>query len=93
MSVIDVLANTVQTMTTIEENTDALIKAIEILTTEHNKLSENAKCLEEAYMITHACLDVLTTKVLEYIKAERKLILEYKKSCRANVMDILEDYE
>lgn len=93
MSVIDVLANTVQTMTTIEENTDYLLKNIKSIIDKHNEYSKNAKNVQEAYAVSHACFETLVENILEYVKAEKTNIHEYKKSCRANVMAILEDYE
>lgn len=93
MSVIDVLTNTVLTMNTIEENTDALIQNIETVIDKHIEFSNDAKDVQEAYTATRACFDALIENVLEYIKAERNLIHENKKTCRAKLIAMLEASE
>ncbi len=93
MSVIDVLTNTVLTMNTIEENTDALIQNIETVIDKHIEFSNDAKNVQEAYTVSRACFDALITNILEYIEAERNLIRENKKTCRAKLMAMLEASE
>ena len=93
MSVIEVLAKTVQTMTTIEENTDYLLKNIKNIIDKHNEYSKGAKNVQEAYAVSHACFETLVENILEYVKAEKTNIHKYKKSCRTDVMAILEANE
>jgi outer membrane protein TolC len=72
-------------MTAIEKNTDYLLKNIETVLDKHIEFSNDAKDLQEAYTVSRACFDALVENVLEYVEAERSLIRENKKTCRAKL--------
>ena len=83
MSMLEVLGKTVMTMSTIEDNINALIKNIDTVVSMHNEMGKETKDLKEAHAVTYAAFDVLIENVRDYIEAEMKLINKNKEDCRA----------
>lgn len=91
MSMLEVLGKTVMTMSTIENNIDALIKNIDTVVRIHDEMGKDAKDLREAYVVTWAAFDALIENVREYTKAEMALINENKEKCRPLLAEVLRE--
>lgn len=82
MSMLEVLGKIVQTMSTIEDNINALSTNVATVVRKCNEMCEDAKDLTEAQLVIHAAFDVLIENIRDYIEAERKLINKNKEECR-----------
>lgn len=91
MSMLEVLGKTVRTMSTIEDNINALSTNVVTVVKKCNDMCEDAKDLKEAHLVIHAAFDVLIENIRDYIEAEMKLINKNKEDCRPLLAEMLKE--
>ena len=91
MSMLEVLGKTVRTMSTIEDNINALIKNIDTVVRMREEMGKDAKDLHESYVVTWAAFDALIENVRDYIEAEMALINKNKEDCKPLVVEMLRE--
>ena len=82
MTTTDMLFESVCTLMTIEKNCDHLAQNLETLLDKHIEFSLEAETLQEQFDIRCAAFDSLIENLMEFLSAQKELLMNNRKACR-----------
>lgn len=89
MTTTDMLFESVCTLMTIEKNCDHLAQNLETLLDKHIEFSLEAETLQEQFDIRCAAFDSLIENLMEFLSAQKKLLVDNRKTCRGIIEQVV----